>query len=249
MVAGTQKCLCRELEHVVRAVAQHDLFPAHAVTRRERVLQLETVAVRIAGDLRGRRGNRLTHLPAGTAWILIRSEFDDRICRQSVFARELVDGLARHVRCNAADVFRSQDGDSLTGELFGIHREVNRGGSGLQATAAGYEPSSLRNGARWRSSASAAATTGSSQWPSRSTKNRYSHKPVRAGRDSSRDMLTPCLAKGSSKAYIAPGRFCADITSEVSSLPDGAAAWCPSTQNRVVLLGSSSMCAAITSSP
>ena len=50
---------------------------------------------------------------------------------------------------------------------------------------------------------------------------------------------------GSSSAYIAPGRFCADMTSEVSSLPDGPAAWRPSTQKRVVLLGSSSMCAAM----
>ena len=59
-------------------------------------------------------------------------------------------------------------------------------------------------------------------WPSRSTKKRYSHRPVRAGRDSSRDMLT--AVRGRSVRAVRrrrPGRFGADITSEVSSLPDG----------------------------
>ena len=79
-------------------------------------------------------------------------------------------------------------------------------------------------------------------------KNRYSHRPVRAGRDSSRFMLTPCLASGSSSACTAPGRFCADITSEVSSSPERATACRPSTQKRVVLFGSSSICGASTSS-
>ena len=41
----------------------------------------------------------------------------------------------------------------------------------------------------------------------------------------------------------------ADMTSEVSSRPDAATACRPSTQNRVVLLGSSSMCGASTGMP
>ena len=173
VVTRAQKRLRRELEHIVRAVAEHHLLAAHAaeqppaesraVTGRERVLQLEAVAVGIAGDIGCRSGNRFAYLATRTAWILIRSQLDDRICRQYILTRELVDWLARHVRCNAADIFRSHGGDSRTGELFGIHREVDRDSSGLHATATGYEPRSFRNGARWRSSASAAATAGSSQ--------------------------------------------------------------------------------------
>src|ERR1700682_1800861 len=99
------------------------------------------------------------------------------------------------------------------------------------------------------SSESAAATAGSESWPTRSTKNRYSHSPVRAGRDSKRDMLTPWTAKGSNNAWTAPGRLGADITSDVWSRPDGGTLWRPSTQNRVVLLGSSSICDATTLKP
>ena len=51
----------------------------------------------------------------------------------------------------------------------------------------------------------------------------YSQRPVRAGRDSSRVMLTPCVASGVSSACIAPGTLRVDITSEVLSLPDGPA--------------------------
>ena len=87
-------------------------------------------------------------------------------------------------------------------------------------------------------------------WPTRSTKNRYSQSPVRAGRDSKRDIDTPCVANGSSSACTAPGRFGADITSEVSSRPGRRRpAWRPSTQKRVVLLGSSSMCGASDGEP
>jgi len=75
------------------------------------------------------------------------------------------------------------------------------------------------------------------------------HKPVRAGRDSKRVIETPCFANGSSSACTAPGRLGADITSDVSSRPGGATDCRPSTQKRVVLLGSSSMCGASTARP
>src|SRR5438132_47015 len=47
-------------------------------------------------------------------------------------------------------------------------------------------------------------------------------------------MLTPCLANGSSSACTAPGRFCADITSEVSSRPEGARGGVVDAHDRVV---------------
>src|SRR3972149_3006973 len=65
--------------------------------------------------------------------------------------------------------------------------------------------------------------------------------PERAGRDSSLVMLTPFLASGTSRSCTAPGRFAADITSEVLSLPEGATFWLPRTRKRVVLLASSSI--------
>ena len=57
-------------------------------------------------------------------------------------------------------------------------------------------------------------------------KNMYSQSAlrVREGRDSILVMLTPFCASGVSNRCTAPGRFSADITSEVRSLPEGGAA-------------------------
>ncbi|MNC90723.1 hypothetical protein D3C83_68550 [compost metagenome] len=79
-------------------------------------------------------------------------------------------------------------------------------------------------------------------------KNTYSQRAERAfaGRDSMRHMLTPLAAIGDSSACTAPGLFSADMTSEVRSRPVAAGSSWPSTRNRVVLFGSSSMPPAMT---
>src|SRR5450631_3936655 len=223
-------------------VAEDDLLGSHAKTRRERVLERKAVAVRIARHARGSIDDRLPHFGAGAARVFVRRKLHDTVFGQAVIARELVDRFSRHIGRQALDVF-GRLGRDLGGRHLGQPLPYFNTG------AAGYDPSSLRNGARARNSPSAAATGASSRCPSRSTKNRYSQRPVRAGRDSRRVMLTPCLASGSSSEYTAPGRLCADMTSEVSSRPDRATAWRPSTQKRVELFGSSSICGARTPRP
>ena len=47
-IAGPQERLRDQLEHVIAAVAEDDLVRGHAVARRERGLERETVAVGIA---------------------------------------------------------------------------------------------------------------------------------------------------------------------------------------------------------
>ena len=82
-----------------------------------------------------------------------------------------------------------------------------------------------------------------------SRKNTYSHSPVRDGRDSSRVMLTPFLARGASSSCMAPDTLRVDNTSEVLSLPEGATSCREITTKRVVLFGSSSMLLASTDKP
>ena len=48
-----------------------------------------------------------------------------------------------------------------------------------------------------------------------SMKNTYSHKPERAGRDSSLVRLTPCLANGTSKSCTAPVESAAHDVQEI----------------------------------
>jgi hypothetical protein len=48
---GAEEGAGDHLEHVVGAVAEHDLVDRHAVAAAQGVLQLEAVAVRVAGDV------------------------------------------------------------------------------------------------------------------------------------------------------------------------------------------------------
>ena len=103
-VAGPQERLRHELEHVVGAVAEHDVVGADVETRRERGLERETVAVGIARELVGGVGDRLAHRGPGSARILVGRELDDRRGLEPEFARELVDRLARDVAGDPAHV-------------------------------------------------------------------------------------------------------------------------------------------------
>src|SRR5208283_5632046 len=77
----------------------------------------------------------------------------------------------------------------------------------------------------------------------------YSQRPVRAGRDSKRVMLTPWFASGVNNACTAPGVLDADSTSEVLSWPDGPASCAAMTKKRVAFCGSSSILAAMIFKP
>ena len=178
------------------------------------VLEREAVAVGIARDARRRRGDRRAHLRARAARVFVRGELDDRVLGQArTRARAPRSACrARTARCGARTRARATPARTPLGRG---RRWIRLSGPPQDTSPAASETARAA-----RSSASAAATGGSSGCPSRSTKNRYSQRPVRAGRDSRRLMLTPCLASGSSSACTAPGRFCADITSEVSSLPE-----------------------------
>src|SRR5438067_1606103 len=66
-----------ELEHIIRAVAEHDRRHIDAVTRGERLLQLEAVAVGIARDIGERGVDRRARARADAAWILVGGELDD----------------------------------------------------------------------------------------------------------------------------------------------------------------------------
>ncbi len=108
VVARLQKRLRDELENVVRAVAEHDLLGVDAVARRERGLELEAVAVRIAAQIVGRRGDRRAHRGARAARVLVGRELDDLALGEPEFAGELADRLAGQVRRDAPDVLRRE---------------------------------------------------------------------------------------------------------------------------------------------
>jgi len=102
-----------ELEHVVRAVAEHDRAHVDAVALRELLLQLEAVAVGIARDLADRRLDRGARARADAARVLVGGELDDRRLLEAHLAGELGDRLAGLVGRDRAHVGRR--------ELAGIH--------------------------------------------------------------------------------------------------------------------------------
>src|SRR5262249_17475498 len=71
----------------------------------------------------------------------------------------------------------------------------------------------------------------------------------RAGRDSSRVMLTPEFEKDAISSSSDPGRLWVVMTIDVLSLPEGPASCAPSTRKRVRFFASSSMDRARSFSP
>ena len=96
-----------QLEHVVRAVAEHDRAHVDVVAPGERLLQLEAVAVRVARDVAERRLDRGARARADAARVLVRGELDDAALVQAHLARELGDRLAGLVGRDRAHVRRA----------------------------------------------------------------------------------------------------------------------------------------------
>ena len=105
VIARTEEGLRRQLEHVVGTVAEHYLLARGTQPRRERSLEREAVAIRIARDVGGGGGDRRPHPRTGPARIFVRGELDDRGLGNPVFARQLIDRLARDIRRDAAHIF------------------------------------------------------------------------------------------------------------------------------------------------
>ena len=103
---GSEEGERHELEHVVRAVAEHDRWHLDAIAPGKRLLQLEAVAIRVARDLRERRVDRRARPRADAARILVRGQLDDGFLVHPHLARQLRDGLARLVRRDRAHVGR-----------------------------------------------------------------------------------------------------------------------------------------------
>src|SRR5687768_12621645 len=68
---------CRELKHVIGAIAQHDLRHLDAITASQRLLEAETVSVWIARDIGKRLAHGLLRERAHAERILVRSKLDD----------------------------------------------------------------------------------------------------------------------------------------------------------------------------
>ena len=182
VIARCEERLRDQLEHVVAAVAEHDLFRPHAKSRRQRRLQRKAVAVRIPGDVGGGHRDGGQHLRTRTARIFVRRKLDDRRRVEIQLACDLLDRLAADVGRDRADVFgRTQSGRMdphacgcrrCAAPEGGAVRVLGRPGDahGLRGLlrrthvkSAGYDPSNLRNGALPDSSASAVLTLGSSR--------------------------------------------------------------------------------------
>jgi hypothetical protein len=106
--AGAEEGERDQLKHVVRAVAEHDRARVDAVALRERLLELEAVAVGVARDLADRRLDRGAGARADAARVLVRRELHDRALVQPHLARELGDRLAGLVGRDRAHVRRRE---------------------------------------------------------------------------------------------------------------------------------------------
>ena len=71
VIARTQKRLRDQLEDIVGTVAEHDLLAFHPEAGRKRSLERVTIAIRIARDPRRGIEDRLPHLRARSARILV----------------------------------------------------------------------------------------------------------------------------------------------------------------------------------
>ena len=103
-----QERLGDQHEHVVRAVAERDAVGAAAVLARERLLQLETAAVRIQADLPRRLRDRVERPRPRPERILVGRELD--AVADAVLALQLLEGLAGNVGRERADAGGSEVG-------------------------------------------------------------------------------------------------------------------------------------------
>src|SRR5690606_34788793 len=145
-------------------------------------------------------------LRRGAERVLVRGELHDAV--QAELALDLLDRLAGHVGRQRGD-----PGLHAVGEAHDV-------ASPAVAAARGNEPSTRCEWACAAASASAARTCGSSRWPSRSRKNRYSNGLPGIGRDWIEVRFTPCAANGASSRCSAPGSALRTVkTTEVRSAP------------------------------
>ena len=102
--AGPEEGKREELEHVIRAVAEHDGQEVDAVALRERLLQLEAVAVRIARDITERRVDCRPRARPDAARVLVGGELDDAALIETHLARQLGNRLSGLIRRDRAHV-------------------------------------------------------------------------------------------------------------------------------------------------
>ena len=106
LVAHREESARGQFQHVVGAVAQHDARMFDAIAPGQRILQIETVAVRIQSDGFDRLVHRGHGQRAATERVLVGGQLDDATDAQ--FALQLGNRFAGLVRRNGADVGRSQ---------------------------------------------------------------------------------------------------------------------------------------------
>src|SRR5690606_30365243 len=235
LVAGAEEGLGDQLEDLVGAAAEDELLGPHAELRGEPLAQPEARAVGIAVHAAERGADRLDGLRRGAERVLVGGELDHAL--QAQLALDLLDRLA-----GPGGIERGDPGLHAVGEAHGAPSPG--------ATARGNEPSTRCECACAAASASAARTGGSSRWPSRSRKNRYSKGLSGIGRDWIEVRFTPCAAKGASSRCSAPGSALRTVkTTEVRSAPLRATGVRPSTRKRVVLSRRSSIARAAGTSP
>ena len=87
-----------QLQNVIGAIAQGHLIQLDAALLGQQGLERETVAVRVAGQLRERIADGCQRLGAGAQRVFVACQFDDAGRIEVQLARQFVHGLARNVR-------------------------------------------------------------------------------------------------------------------------------------------------------
>src|SRR5581483_6495325 len=226
LLAGADERPGHELDQLVGPVPHHDPVRRHVVLLRQRLAERARGAIRVAVQPVERGLQRLPHRRRRRERVLVRRELDRPGHPQ--LPLDLPGGLARLVGPEVEDrVVR----EALPG---GRHRPPAH-------AAAGYDPRTFRNMQRSRTAARTPWVSGSSRWPSKSTKKTYSHGRRRVGRDSILVRFSRAAANGSRMRWSVPTSSRIENRTEVLSLPVRAAAWRPTTTNRVTLFAWSSI--------
>ena len=106
VIAGLREGPAREVDELVRAVADDDLVHRHAVVRGERFAQRVRGGVRVATERRGRSHERLGDPRRGAERVLVGGELHRVL--DAELALELFDGLPGDVGDEAFDVGRDE---------------------------------------------------------------------------------------------------------------------------------------------